>query len=140
MVDTGAQKTVIDRGIAESLGIVPIRFEEMTGVSHVPENCPVYLLSITLVVGDGTKKRGITFTSEMIGMATPPNPRPFNGLLGRDFFRFVRLIYDGSGAYCDIIPVIPEPPSKRSVNTGGHKPDRRDRRKAEREARRKNRR
>lgn len=45
----------------------------------------------------------MTFTSEMVGMSTPPTPRPFNGLLGRDFLRFVHLAYDGPAGHCDIV-------------------------------------
>lgn len=114
MIDTGAQKTVIDRQIAEQLGLSPIRFESMVGVSHVPEDCPVYLMSMTIFVGDGTVNTPLTFTTEMIGMKTPPIPRHFAGLLGRDFFRFVTIVYDGPAGCVDIIA-----PAQESHSNGG---------------------
>ena len=86
-VGTGAHKAVVDRAIADGLGLRPIRFEQMVGVSHIPEDCPVYLMSVVIGVSDGIRDSMIAFTTEMIGMATPPTPRPFSGLLGRDFFR-----------------------------------------------------
>jgi predicted aspartyl protease len=138
MIDTGAHKTVVDRGIAEALGLEPIRFEEMVGVSHVPENCPVYLMSITIGISDGVRNSLMSFTSEMIGMATPPTPRPFNGLLGRDFLRFIRLVYDGTSGCVDLhainAPSAPLTPARHPS-----RPDR-TKRKAQRDARKKNRR
>jgi hypothetical protein len=135
MIDTGAQRTVVDRGIAESLGLVPIRFEPMVGVSHVPEDCPVYLMSLTIGVADDLGgKTLVSFTSEMIGMATPPTPRQFNGLLGRDFLRHARLSYDGKAGHCDLIVDVPG----KSGHAG--KDRRKEKRKAERAARKKNRR
>jgi hypothetical protein len=103
LVDTGASKTVVDRGIAESLGLEPIRFEPMIGISHVPEECPIFFLSVAIGFADGPRTTSMTFTSEMVGMSTPPTPRPFNGLLGRDFLQFVRLAYDGPAGHCDIV-------------------------------------
>jgi hypothetical protein len=111
LVDTGASKSVVDRGIAESLGLEPIRFEPMTGISHVPEECPVFLLSISIGFADGPRTTLMTFTAEMIGMTTPPTPRPFNGLLGRDFLRFVHLSYDGPAGQCDIVTSSPGHPA-----------------------------
>jgi predicted aspartyl protease len=137
LVDTGASKTVIDRGIAESLGLEPIRFEPMTGISHIPEECPVFLLSLAIGFVDGNKTTVMTFTSEMIGMSTPPTPRPFNGLLGRDFFRFVHLSYDGPAGYCDIVGNSPD---KTSLYSHGSHTENKDKRKLQRAARKRNRR
>lgn len=136
LVDTGAQKTVVDRGIAEALGLVPVRFEQMVGVSHIPEDCPVFLMSLTIGVGDefGTMTL-VSFTSEMIGMSTPPDPRPFNGLLGRDFLRHARLSWDGRAGHCDLIVDVPGRP-----RSGGRDRRKKDKRKAEKAARKKNRR
>jgi len=136
LIDTGAYKTVIDRGVAEALGLEPIRFETMTGISHVPEECPVFLLSVKIGLTDGSRVGEILFTSEMVGMNTPPSPRPFNGLLGRDFLRHVRLSYDGPSGYCDIVGVIPD--GKPSW-AHGQRPGTKDKRKAQKQARKKNR-
>lgn len=137
LVDTGASKTVVDRGIAESLGLEPIRFEPMIGISHVPEECPVFLLSIAIGFADGPRTTLMTFTSEMIGMSTPPTPRPFNGLLGRDFLRFVHLSYDGPAGHCDIVGNSPDStaPYSHGAHTGN-----KDKRKQQRAARKRNRR
>ena len=136
LVDTGASKTVVDRGIAESLGLEPIRFEPMTGISHVAEECPIFLLSIAIGFVDGLRTTVMTFTSEMVGMSTPPTPRPFNGLLGRDFLRFVHLSYDGPAGHCDILEDSPDntPIYGRGAH-GGNK----NKRKQQRAARKKNR-
>jgi len=135
LVDTGATKTVIDRGIAESLGLEPIRYEEMIGVSHVPEDCPVYLLCVSLPLSDGAKKTLFRFTAEMVGMSTPPTSRPFNGLLGRDFLSHLQLDYRGKEGYCDIIG---HPPDEQQHHHGSGNVDRK-KRKTQRQARRRNR-
>lgn len=137
MVDTGAHKTVVDRAIADGLGLRPIRFEQMVGVSHIPEDCPVYLMSVVIGVSDGIRDSMIAFTTEMIGMATPPTPRPFSGLLGRDFFRFVRIVYDGP-AGCVDIHALP-PPGQTGILRGGKRQGPTRRQKSEKQARRKNR-
>ncbi len=143
MIDTGAQKTVIDQALANALGIAPIRFEQMVGVSHKPEECPVYLMTVTLGVQDGPNVGNIQFQSEIIGMTSSPIPQAHKGLLGRDFFRHVRLVYDGPSAHVTIEalpggpiagqPAPPPPP--------GHprKPNAKAMRKAARKARKKNR-
>ncbi len=135
LIDTGAYKTVIDRGIAEALGLEPIRFEEMSGISHVPEECPVFLLSVAIGLTDGSRTSTLIFTSEMIGMTTPPTPRPFNGLLGRDFLRHVRLDYDGQAGHCDIIGNLPTDVARHHGGRQGYKVKRR----SQRDARGKNR-
>jgi len=61
LIDTGAYKTVMDRGIAEALGLEPIRFEEMSGISHVPEECRVFLLSVAIGLTDGSRTSTLIF-------------------------------------------------------------------------------
>jgi hypothetical protein len=142
MVDTGAQRTVIDRAIADKLSLRPIRFEQMVGVSNIPEDCPVYLMSVSLVVGDGVAQRVVSFTSEFIGMSTPARPRPHSGLLGRDFLRFMRVVYDGAGGWVDIHENAPALLGPAPPPSHGGRPSRQEKnkRKAQRQARRKNRR
>jgi hypothetical protein len=137
MIDTGAQKTVVDRAIPDRLGLNPIRFEQMVGVSHVPQFCPVYLMTLAMIVGDGQRKGWVSFTTEMIGMDSPPQRTPHVGLLGRDFFRHVRIVYDGPGGCVDIHDL-----SAISQGHGQNRTSGRDKskRKAERRARKKNRR
>jgi len=68
----------------------------MVGVSQVPEDCPVYRACI--VIGyEG--KRGVdaqgVFEADIVGMKSPARPMDHMGLLGRDFLRYVRLVYNG---------------------------------------------
>jgi hypothetical protein len=141
MVDTGAQRTVIDRAIADQLGLRPIRFEQMVGVSNIPEDCPVYLMSVSIGVGDGVATRLVSFTSEFIGMSTPAVARPHSGLLGRDFLRFMRVVYDGAGGWVEIHENAPALLGQAQPATHGGQPSRQEKnkRKSQRKSRRKNR-
>jgi predicted aspartyl protease len=105
MVDTGAEKTVVERRLAEQLGIHPIRYTEMVGVSQTPELAPVYPMTLSIRVHDGNHRATIEFETEVIGMASPVAPRQHVGLLGRDFLRHVKLVYNGpEGRFELIVP------------------------------------
>lgn len=107
MVDTGAQKTVVEDKIAAALGLVPLRFTPMVGVSQKPELCPLYLMSVHIAMTDGKKNTVVTFTAEIIGMASPPQPQLHAGLLGRDFLSHFKMVYDGKGGIFEIIGQLP---------------------------------
>lgn len=104
MVDTGAQRTVIEKRLASQLGVAPIRFQQMVGVSQQPELCPVYVVSVTLRVGDNLQHAEVTFVAEVIGMSSPPTPQEHVGLLGRDFLRHFRFTYDGPRGEFELVP------------------------------------
>jgi Retroviral aspartyl protease len=97
LVDTGAQATCVEDTILQALGLVPIRFTQMMGVSGKSDECPVYLMSITLAMKeDGTGAvHGAVFAAPVVGTPSPAVPLNHIGLLGRDFLQFVRLAYDG---------------------------------------------
>lgn len=95
MVDTGAERTVIERRIAEQVGLTYLRDTPMIGVSGKPEDCPVYLAQITIAVGDGERLGAFQFNAEVIGMSSPPQPMPHVGLIGRDFLTYFQFTYDG---------------------------------------------
>lgn len=103
LIDTGAQKTVVEDRIAQALQLKPIRFDSMVGVSQVPEDCPVYRACI--VIGYQSKKgqdaHGI-FEADIVGMRSPTRPMTHVGLLGRDFLRYVRFVYNGPTGSFDI--------------------------------------
>jgi hypothetical protein len=97
MVDTGAQATSVENKIPEALGLVPIRFARMMGVSGKPEDYPVYRMSVGIGMGDdrtGTVLPAV-FVADVVGTPSPPAPLSHVGLLGRDFLRHVQLLYDG---------------------------------------------
>jgi hypothetical protein len=46
-------------------------------------------------VEDYHGKANTLFDAEVIGMNPPPIPKPYSGLIGRDFLRHFHLIYNG---------------------------------------------
>jgi len=118
LVDTGAQSTCVEDSIAKALGLNPIRFTKLIGVSGQVEDRPVYRMSVTI----GMKTdRGVVepavFTADIVGTNSPVTPQPFMGLLGRDFLQFVRLVYDGPKGEFELVDyrhVSAPPPNIRS--------------------------
>lgn len=104
MIDTGAERTLLDEELCKSLGIPPIRYEWVIGIAAARIMCPVYRIGIslgmTLDARPDTSKRLaglITFASDVIGM--PRNEKAIHmGLLGRDFLANFHLAYNGPGA------------------------------------------
>jgi hypothetical protein len=106
MVDTGAQSTVVENVIAEALGLIPIRYVRIMGVSGKPEDCPLYRMSITIgMEEDGSAGTVLPaqFVANVAGVGSPPKPLTHVGLLGRDFLSHVRLLYDGPKGEFEII-------------------------------------
>ena len=95
LVDTGADRTVIQRLIAEGMGLSPIRFDPMVGVNQKTELYPVFMVSMQFCVEDDRTKAHTLFDADVIGMDPPPIPKPYAGLIGRDFLRHFHLIYNG---------------------------------------------
>jgi hypothetical protein len=95
LLDTGAQHSFVERGLAITMGLSPLRYVPIIGVSHKSEDCPVYPMTIRMDVQDGQSKLTdyVDYNTTVVGMRCPPDWR---GLLGRDFLRRFRMIYDGS--------------------------------------------
>jgi len=119
MVDTGAQATVVENVIAQALGLIPIRFTQIMGVSGKPEDYPVYRMSVTIGMVENASGSTVqaTFVTDVAGVASPPKPLTHIGLLGRDFLRYVRLVYDGPKGAFELVdyqhvsqPKRPTPP------------------------------
>jgi hypothetical protein len=121
MVDTGAQSTVVENVVAQALGLIPIRYVQVMGVSGKAEDCPLYRMSVTIsMVEDGTGGQGQAFfVANVAGVASPPKPLTHTGLLGRDFLQYVRLLYDGPKGEFELVDYrhvsqprkpIPKPP------------------------------
>lgn len=104
MIDTGAERTLVEKRIAEQLGLAPIRFDDIIGVSQKAEPHPVYLMSVSFTVADERRKAGVMFAAEIVGMKSPPTPQPHVGLLGRDFLMRMRFNYDGPQGCFELIP------------------------------------
>ena len=96
MVDTGAQKTVVEKRFPERYGLTPIRFDEILGVSGEPVPAPVYRMKLRLTVarGDNGAGHGLDFDADIIGTDSSATVQ-HDGLLGRDFLSMVKLVYDG---------------------------------------------
>ena len=102
MVDTGADRTVVEQKVAEGMGLSPVRFAPMVGVSQQPELCPVYLMSIRIGVQGDREGGQMEFGAEVIGMKSPPIARQYAGLLGRDFLRQFHVIYSGPKGWVEL--------------------------------------
>lgn len=97
MIDTGADRTVVDVRVAEELGVAPHRFVSMVGVSQKPELCPEYRLTVVLAMSDDVTGVSIdvNFSANVVGMPAPNHKSAHYGLIGRDFLRHFRFTYDG---------------------------------------------
>ena len=105
MVDTGAQSTCVEDKIAQALGLVPVRYAEMMGVSGKPENYPVYRMAIVIGMSEDGTGAGhqANFVADVVGTPSPPVPLTHVGLIGRDFLKYMKLVYDGPKGTFDII-------------------------------------
>lgn len=149
MIDTGAQKTVIEDVIAQQLGLNPIRYELITGVSQVPHECPVYRVDINIamsknpnVAGIKPPDGGVIFSADIVGVPSPNRSTEHKGLLGRDFLRYVKLIYNGPDGSFEVIDAINRNKADQSAKDAAEKKkdQARIRRKLAKKAKRKNRR
>jgi hypothetical protein len=95
MLDTGAAKTAIDNTLAAELNLVPIRFEQVVGVSQESQECPVYLLVLRINVTLNGRKMEYSCSTEALGIPSPRQGEPYSGFIGRDFLASWRLTYDG---------------------------------------------
>lgn len=107
LIDTGAQHTCIDEGVAHRLGLNPIGQRPTAGVSGTQLN-DVYYATLIVPTGkrgprieemgmDGqvTSVPGLYETSSDVGMIQDGAPIGFTGLLGRDLLKRMRFVYDG---------------------------------------------
>lgn len=141
MVDTGAGRTLVHDGIAVQQGLVPIRYDEIVGVSGKPERYPVYLLSFEIGVAPNAAAPPtmVIFASEIVGM--PTAPPDVQGLIGRDFLMHARFVYEGpAGAFTIEFPNLPQQGGGPAVRPGGEDESKKAARKRQRKARRRNRR
>ena len=85
----------------------------------------------------------MTFSSDVVAMPSPPTDtarRPHVGLIGRDFLRHIRLVYDGPSGSFELIDQN-APPLGPAAGPQPATPDRRKtKRKAQKVARKRNRR
>jgi hypothetical protein len=96
MVDTGATCTLISDALADQLGVRPLRYRSIVGVSGVPEDRPVYRMAIGILMAPQRGEPAIaTFEADVVGMPEASPGAQHQGLLGRDFLQFMRLVYDG---------------------------------------------
>jgi len=147
MVDTGAEKTVVEDSIARSIGLAPIRYELLSGVDQKPVKRPVYRMDIHIGMDDNGKAKDTVFTADVVGV--PSCPREHSGLIGRDFLQYTRFTYDGPSGTYEIEPIkfspAPSGPAAQPSNTtvvnkparATRKPDRKAEQKKRAKARKK---
>ena len=142
MVDTGAQRTIVDDRLAQKFGLPPIRYDSIVGVSGKPEDRPVYRMTIGISMsasGEGKALGRIEFSTDVVGMASPPAPTLHSGLLGRDFLRHVEFKYHGLNGMFEIIV----PDNRKGATPTKSKAERKKdkaKRKARQQSKKKNRR
>ena len=144
-IDTGAQRTVIDDRIAVGMGLTPIRFASMVGVSGKPELCPVYPINITIGFADAA---GNTAQCDYGCFAIGMNPQAtaHQGLIGRDFLKYFELHYNGPKSTFEIIvpaaaasTVTPSKPNEPVPKTAVQRQQEKGRRKDAKASKRRNR-
>jgi hypothetical protein len=101
MVDTGAHLTCLREDYLQQAGLAPIRVGSMVGVSGKPELCPVYRACIEIGMADpqGNTMAG-RFVADVYGVKALGH---VDGLLGRDFLRHFRFVYNGPDGTFEII-------------------------------------
>jgi hypothetical protein len=108
MVDTGAELTLVEQVVPDFLRLSPIRYQEIEGVGGRVDS-PVYRLQFVIGASDHAGRSGLmTFSSDVVAMPSPPTDtvrRPHVGLIGRDFLRHIRFVYDGPSGTFELIDV-----------------------------------
>ena len=102
MVDTGARFTLVETDRLVQLGLFPIRFQEIIGVDQVATDCPVFRMSLVLMMKDRMTGRNtaVRMPMDVLGMATTAAHEPYRGLLGRNFLMNFQFEYSGAtGAF-----------------------------------------
>jgi hypothetical protein len=104
MVDTGADMTCVHSDIPKAMGLTPVRYRPIVGVSGKPEQYPVYLMGVTISMSEepSTPLTHITFQSQIVGMPAM-HKSSVQGLLGRDFLHGFQFIYDGPTGLFEIV-------------------------------------
>ena len=107
MIDTGASRTVIEETTIQKLGMPPLRYMPITGVSQQADLCAVYRMAIEIQMVDEHDKPGAAImVTDVAGVPSPSLPEKHVGLLGRDFLQYVRLIYDGPKGEFEVVDYL----------------------------------
>lgn len=106
LLDTGADGTSISADVANELGLTPTRMARGFGAGG-EHHLPVFLATIGLNIEDPVSGKGtsIAWEQEALGIPSLGAGRRVKcngedleivGLLGRDFLRACRFVYDGT--------------------------------------------
>ncbi len=107
MIDTGASRTVIEENTLMQLGMPPVRYLPITGVSQKSDLCSVYRIAVEIQMKDENEKHGSAIlVTDVAGVPSPSLPEKHVGLLGRDFLQYVRFVYDGPKGEYEIIDYL----------------------------------
>ena len=116
LIDTGAELTSIHDDVIQTLGVQPVRMQSIGGVSGKPEDYPVYRLMLHIGVTDGTRSTSLAVAADVVGMPPSSTHPDMRGLIGRDFLRHFRLVYDGpSGGFELVEEKITAAPMSRAA-------------------------
>lgn len=116
LVDTGAQNTCIASRSADDLGLRPIDVIVNHG-AHGPQESPVFRAHFHLAITDEKAGTSLRVSREMLVAGIPGlqetfarlgvkdalgNPVKVIGLIGRDFLRHARMVYDGPTGHLEL--------------------------------------
>lgn len=89
LIDTGAQQSMIDEGLAAQLGLPLVNQQQVSGVggAHVAN---VYLAHLSIPALGGQTQFGA-----FMGAQLQAGGQPYKALIGRTLLRGTLLIYDG---------------------------------------------
>lgn len=101
-VDTGANLSILEVGVAAALGLEPIREVELVAVAHKPFLAPVFRAVLQLWLSDGAARELRELPITFAGVAQTFERSAFQGLLGREFLRAFDLNYRGPDGRFDL--------------------------------------
>ena len=106
LVDTGATHSVLDAAVLREIGAEPLRSTHVTYASGETAERALYKLRIELSLFDGRSTSTAFAAIELNEEDWSRRPqRRHHGLLGRNFLRNMRMVYDGGLGVFELSPV-----------------------------------
>lgn len=118
MIDTGAQSSLVDDSIPQSLGVSPIRTRSIMFGDGKPQDRPVYRLSMLIeMLDDRGRPTPAQAIVDVVGMNA--KKQGHEGLMGRDLLRHFVLRYDGPNGGFELISMADQTPHQQATRAQG---------------------